>query len=436
MKRRDFLKTGLAVPFVLTSRRCLSAQTTPGTLQEISGTQNLSCPVRAITQPPGSHFFGYYDRYQFDLSSRYALGARVDFDGRPPKPEDKLFLGMVDLEENDKWIELGESYALSWQMSCLFQWIPQSETDVIWNDRENGKFVSRVLNTKTKELRTLPCPIFALSPDGKWAIGADFARIDSLRPGYGYVGSDDPYFNVKAPEGIGIYRMDLQSGEVRLLVSLAELAKIPHFGEDVADNFHWVNHIALNTDGTRVAFLNRWRRRRGDRQQMSGGGYVTRMLTCSTNGGDLYVLDPSGTTSHFAWRDEKYMNIFTAPKAGMPRLFYLFEDKTENVIPVGHTKMRSNGHQTYLPHRNNEWILCDSYPDSRTRMQQLYLYHVPTDRRVDLGLFHSPREFVGEWRCDLHPRCAPDGKKIVFDSTHSGQRHMWLVDIRHIDFSG
>jgi Tol biopolymer transport system component len=58
------------------------------------------------------------------------------------------------------------------------------------------------------------------------------------------------------------------------------------------------------------------------------------------------------------------------------------------------------------------------------------LYHIPTDKRVELGRFNSPDVYKGEWRCDLHPRFSPDGKKVIIDSTHEGKgRQMYLVDI-------
>jgi hypothetical protein len=58
---------------------------------------------------------------------------------------------------------------------------------------------------------------------------------------------------------------------------------------------------------------------------------------------------------------------------------------------------------------------------------------MPTDRRIDLGQFLSPPGYTGEWRCDLHPRFSPDGKKVVIDSTHEGNgRQMYLIDIKDV----
>ena len=55
---------------------------------------------------------------------------------------------MVDLQENDRWTELGQSRAWNWQQGCMLQWLPGSQTEVIWNDREDGRFVSHVLDVR------------------------------------------------------------------------------------------------------------------------------------------------------------------------------------------------------------------------------------------------------------------------------------------------
>ena len=61
-------------------------------------------PVRAITKGPRFHWFGYYDKLEFDPSSRYVLANEVTFQGRQPKPDDVIKLGMIDLHNDDRWI--------------------------------------------------------------------------------------------------------------------------------------------------------------------------------------------------------------------------------------------------------------------------------------------------------------------------------------------
>ena len=99
-------------------------------------------PVRALTRGPKFHWFGYYDKWEFDPTGRYVLGMEVDFEHRSPQPDDVIKVGMVDLEKGDRWIELGESRAWDWQQGCMLQWLPGSKTEVLWNDRQGQRFAS------------------------------------------------------------------------------------------------------------------------------------------------------------------------------------------------------------------------------------------------------------------------------------------------------
>src|SRR5882757_4503883 len=95
-------------------------------------------PIRAITRGPHFHWFGYYDKFQFDPTGRFVLGNQVDFESRSPVAGDKIQVGMVDLEDGDKWIELGETRAWNWQQGCMLQWVPGTESTVMWNARSDA----------------------------------------------------------------------------------------------------------------------------------------------------------------------------------------------------------------------------------------------------------------------------------------------------------
>jgi hypothetical protein len=377
-------------------------------------------PVRAITRGPKFHWFGYYDKLQFDPSGRYALGMEVDFEHRSPRPDDVIKIGMVDLEDHDRWIELGESRAWNWQQGSMLQWLPGSKSEIIWNDRQGNRFVSHILDVKTGKKRTLPAPVYALAPDARWAVAPDFRRLNDTRPGYGYAGLPDPNQNLLAPEDAGIWRLNLRSGKQQLILSFAQAVKITDPGAAWTGAKHWFNHLLVSPNGSRFIFLHRWR---GPKE---GKGFATRMFTANPDGTGLYVLDPFGKTSHFIWRDPRHVLAWAwHPSHG--EKFYLYEDRTANVQVVAPEVMTVNGHCSYLP--SSRWILNDTYPDKQ-RNQNPYLYDTRPRRRVPLGHFHSPPEYAGEWRCDLHPRFSPDGRKVIIDSPHGGQgRQMYLIDL-------
>lgn len=408
--RRRFLKTlSLALP----AAGGLSARAFAAAEEKLP-------PVRPLTRGPKFHWFGYYDKLEFDPTGRFVLANQVDFEHRSPTADDVIQVGMVDTQDHDKWIELGESHAWNWQQGCMLQWVPGSKSEVIWNDRQEGQFVSHIVDVQTGKKRTLPHPIYTLSNDGKWAVAPDFRRLNDCRPGYGYAGLPDPNKDVLVPDNAGIWKMDMATGKQSLLISFADAEKIPYPGGYSKNAKHWFNHLLCAPDDQRFIFLHRWR---GDKE---GKSFATRMFTVNAAGKEPYILDPYGKTSHFVWRDSQHV-IAWAWHPSKGEKFYLYTDRTDQVEVIGPDVMTVNGHCTYLP--GNRWILNDTYPD-KERHQNPYLYEVATGKRVPLGHFRSPKEYAGEWRCDTHPRFSPDGKKVVVDSPHGGNgRQLYLIDI-------
>ena len=406
--RRDFLATLATVGAGLLPRSAIARQ------------QTLP-PVRVITRGPKHHWFGYYDKLEFDPTCRYVLGMEVDFEHRAPTPDDEIAVGMVDLADNDRWIELGRTTAWSWQQGCMLQWLPGSTDEVIWNERGANGYTSRILNIMTSASRSVPHAIYAIAPDARTAITTDFRRLNDTRPGYGYAGFADPFADQLRPEKSGIFSIDLLTGQQRLLLSIAEVAAFGKQLRGMEEGKHWFNHLLFNQDGSRLVFLHRWQR---------GKSRAMRMITANADGSQPRVLDANGLTSHFIWRDPTHILAFSEqPSHG--RGFYLFEDGRDGTIKaIGPDVMTQDGHCTYLP--DNEWILNDTYPDA-DRRQNPFLYHVPSGKVVPLGHFPSPREYSGSWRCDTHPRCSPDGQTVVIDSpTQNAGRQLHLIDISKI----
>lgn len=378
-------------------------------------------PMRPVTAGPKFHWFGYYDKWQFDPSDRYALGMEVDFEGRSPRPEDEIALGLIDLQDGDRWSEIGRTQAWCWQQGCMLQWRPGSAREVLWNAREGDAFVCRVLDVDSGRSRTLPRAVYSLSPDGKTAVCADFRRIQDMRPGYGYAGLPDPNAGVLAPDDVGIWAQDMDTGASELIVSVAQIAALPYPHGDLSAAKHYFNHLLFSPDGTRFIFLHRWR--------FGDGPFHTRMLTAALDGTDVRVVDDYGKTSHFIWRDPARILAWSwHPSA--ESAFYLYGDGDGQVEPVGQGAMRVNGHCTYLP--GGRWVLNDTYPLGEARTQELYLYDVASDRRVELGALTAPAEYTGEWRCDLHPRANRAGTQVMVDSAHAGGRQMYLLDVSEI----
>ncbi len=377
-------------------------------------------PLRALTSGPKAHWFAYYDKHQFDPSDRYVLGMEVPFEDRDPESEDAITLGRIDLQDGDKWMPFAETTAWCWQQGCMLQWLPGSDAEVIYNAREGDHYISVIQNVFTGEKRTLPKPVYAVSPDGKTAVGLNFARVNDTRPGYGYRGIPDAGASELYPDKDGIYSLDLVTGESRLILTLAQIATT-YADETIDGGKHWFNHLLFNPDGSRFIFLHRWHR-------ADGKGRYTQGFTARPDGEDIFCFNDHGMVSHFIWRDTQRLLAWSQePDSG--NKFHLYKDKTEEITVVGEDVLTVDGHCTYSPCGN--WILTDTYPD-RQGMQTLMLYRPADGKRIDLGRFFQEKPSEVQWRCDLHPRWSRNGRYICIDSKCSGQRQLYLLEVSAI----
>ncbi len=410
--RRDFIVSSAAISLATCSSSHLAA-----------APPQSPFPVRQISRGPKHHWFGYYDKLQFDPSNRYVLGMEVDFEHRSPVADDVIKIGMVDLQDNDRWIELGESKAWCWQQGCMLQWIPGSSSEIIWNDRVDDRFVARIMDVQTRASRLIPHPVYTVSPDGKVAVAPDFRRINDVRPGYGYAGLADPYVDDPAPIDSGIVQIDLTTGEFKTILSIADVARMGEIPNQQLGIKHYFNHLLFSPDGSRFIALHRWRYPDGSR--------LTRMITANRDGRDVRIVCGNGYTSHFIWSDNTHILAQSRHFDGNDNWGnFLFEDVDGggDVREVGRGVLDPSGHVSYLP--GNEWILNDTYPKGSARLQTPHLFHVPSGRRIDLGDFHLPAIYQGEWRVDTHPRLSRDGKLVCIDAPQPGEgRQLHLIDI-------
>ncbi|MBM81996.1 MAG: hypothetical protein CMJ78_15605 [Planctomycetaceae bacterium] len=412
--RREFLQSSVFGAAALITGR-----------SAIGRTKSQYPPTRVLTSSPRHHWFGYYDKLQFDPTSRYVLGMQVPFQHRSPTGDDVIAIGMVDLKDDDRWIDLGQSNAWNWQQGCMLQWLPGSKSKVIWNDRVGDRFVSHILDVHSREARTIPHPIYSVSPDGKSAVTPDFSRIAAVRPGYGYAGVDDEHKYDLAPKDSGIFHVDLETGQAKLIISLADVTKLGKIPNNSPGIKHYFNHLLFNPDGSRFIALHRWRYPNGKR--------LTRLITANPDGNDIRIVIPNGYASHFIWRDPEHILSQSKNYEGSTSWGnFLFKDRNDGILKqVGRGVLDGSGHLSYLP--GNEWILNDTYPQGPDRLQTPHLYHVATGRRIDLGKFHLPEIYTGEWRVDTHPRFSPDSRYVCVDAPHKNQgRQLHLIDISEI----
>ena len=374
-------------------------------------TEKIELPVHRVTNGPMHHFFGYYDTHPWAATGRYVLAMEVDFIDRPPTADDAAGIGMIDMETGE-WKQLAETRAWCWQQSTMLQWLETApDRLIIFNDCRENQFVSVILDVHSGEERVLPRPVYAASRDGRQAVSLNFARVDRLRPGYGYKGVLDPGVNHDHPDDDGIWWIDLDTGDNRLIISLQQIVEFEH-NETMPGTQHRFNHLQFNTDDSRFLMLHRWR-----------------PTPRNPDGSDLCLVSDHDMISHIDWKDESHI-LAWATRFDRGNYFYLFGDHGGDIEIVGKDVMTADGHCSYSPDR--QWILNDTYPDAEESKRALYLYRPEENLRADIGRFYSPPEITGEFRCDLHPRWNRDGTQICFDSVHEGDRQMYRINVSEI----
>ena len=375
-------------------------------------------PCRAVTKGPKYHFFGYYDKCPWDASGRTMLGMEVGFMDRQPKPDDRLTIGRIDLQNDNRFEPLDETVAWCWQQGTMLRWMPPAEDAAItYNMREGDTFYSVIRNLKTGEVRRLPRPIYSLSPSGDFAVMHNFARVARTRPGYGYEGVKDPTEGVLQPTDDGIYRMDIKTGESRLIISLDTLAKLKP-KDDMKGAEHWVNHLEINPAGNRFFFLHRWK-------VPGAKSWHTRALTANPDGSGLFILADDDYFSHFAWFSATEI-VAHATRGPLVKQYIKFTDQADKAEGFGTEVFTGDGHCSFW--KDRQWMLTDTYPDKQ-RNRTLILYHMASGKRVDIGKFFAPKEIDGPTRCDLHPRWSRDGRQVCIDSAHEGARQIYVIDV-------
>ncbi|PAW79640.1 MAG: hypothetical protein B9S32_03640 [Verrucomicrobia bacterium Tous-C9LFEB] len=371
-----------------------------------------------ITRGPRHHFFGYYDKSCWDASGRWILGLETMFMDHPPKPSDVATIGMIDTASDCAWTPLAETTAWNWQQSCMLQWLGKTRK-IIFNDRRDGQFISRILDTATGTEQVINRPVYGVDPTGTRAVSANFSRLHHQRPGYGYAGIPDPWEYVNVPEDDGIYAIDLVTGKNRLVLTIAEAAAfqpLPEFGGKI----HRFNHLQFNTSGKRFAFLHRYK----TPDEEVG---CTRLMTLNFDGSDLHCLSDHGFVSHYDWCGTNSI-LAWARRHEIGNHYYLFQDRTSQFKILGKESFDCDGHCSFSPDQG--WVLTDTYPDAE-HYRTLVLFDRQEGERIDIGRFYSPPM---EWqiRCDLHPRWSRDGRKVCIDSIHEGMRQMYVLDVSDV----
>ncbi|TKJ36961.1 MAG: hypothetical protein CEE38_08625 [Planctomycetes bacterium B3_Pla] len=233
---------------------------------------SLSLKVEQITFGPRHHFFGYIGQSKtipWNAGGRYILALRVGYHDHMPGPGDAADVVLIDTEQANKVVRVDQTRAWNFQQGTMFYWNPASpRTQFFFNDRDPAtNRIYTVLfdigkNKRLREFRYPDTPVgnSGVAQDGSAFLAINYGRMARLRPVTGYPGGFDWTTGQKAPDSDGIFIIDPQSGEKRLLVSFRKLAELVRPTEpDVDKASLYINHTLWNRPGDRIYFYVRGR---------------------------------------------------------------------------------------------------------------------------------------------------------------------------------
>ena len=239
-------------------------------LAPIEGAE-LTLEVEQITWGPKHHFFGYIGQCQtipWNESGRYVLALRTDFHDRMPRPGEAADIVLIDTHDKYRVIALEQTRAWNFQQGTMFYWNPFSaETQFFFNDRDpETQRIFTVLydiqeKKRLREYRFEDASIAngGLAPSGEFFAAINYGRMAHLRPVTGYPGARD-WNRGHAPDDDGVFRVDTQSGQKRLLVSFQQLREALRSKHKRIDDLElYINHTLINRSSNMIYFFARGR---------------------------------------------------------------------------------------------------------------------------------------------------------------------------------
>ncbi|XAM44542.1 hypothetical protein TPDSL_10470 [Terrisporobacter petrolearius] len=375
--------------------------------------------------PNHEYFFGYYDKSPWDITDRYMLCIKAKDTWSDVAPKDKAQIIVIDTGNNNKATVIAETHSWNVQQGCMLQWLgPDYLNRVLFNDFRNGEYCSVILNLKfhengikVTEEKVIPAPVYSVSGDGTFALTLDFSRLHRLRPGYGYSNKVEDTAGEKLPDKPCIWRVDLLNGELSPLLKYTDFANFEP-RKEMKNAEHKVNHIMLSPNGKRFMVLHRW---------FEGQHKYTRLVTCNSDGTDMYNLSDDDMVSHCYWKSYNQIIAFENKKQ-MGSGYYLMVDKTNNFTRLW-LDIDYDGHPSYSP--DGRMVVFDRYPD-RSRMAAIMVSdaeNTSSSKVKNLTRVFAPFRYDNDTRCDLHPRWNRASNKVCFDSVFEGHRGLYIMNV-------
>jgi hypothetical protein len=397
-------------------------------------------PVWCLTPHEGRCIHRFFDTSPLSPSGRYAAVFRMPFEDRLPEPGEPGQIVVIDLAEGTEWVA-AETYGWEPQMGANLNWAGDERT-LVFNDVDRSTWTPQIvkLDWPSGRAQRQAGGVYQVSPDGRYAAAASMERMRRTQLGYGVMVPDDRVSrHCGAPADDGLFIVDLQTGERRLLLCLADAVKaVPDLRDGGVEAWEIYGfHTKWSAAGDRLIFT--LRRFAVDAPQRWNALHH-RLVRF-----DVLTLRPDGSGVVDAlpaerWRSGgHHINFFpdgcrlsmNLGGFGEGLRFVACGVDGSNLRPILDDVVGS-GHPTVHP---GGCILTDSYVHEQVAFGDgsvpLRWVDMSSGAERTLVRIHSRVEPTHHQalRVDPHPAWHRDGRHVVFNGVEGNTRRVYLADL-------
>ena len=248
----------------------------------------------------------------------------------------------------------------------------------------------------------------------------NFSRLEVAKPGLGYGGiGAAAHIETPYPADDGLHLLHLDTGKSRLIVSYKDIRKFASPPPELAGPFMWFHHVQFNQDDSRIFFVARTKKRSAKKP-------ATATMTVNQDGSELRQLLPyDWAATHYDWLNPKQLVVTAMYEKTMRSHVLVNDDDQAERRAIAKGTLLSNGHPAFS--EDGRWLLTDEYPDAQG-VHLMFLVKMKTDAMKVLHRIQTPAHFRKGPRC-IHARWNKAGNRIVFDSTQSGTRQVYVMNL-------
>ncbi len=404
--------------------------------------------VRCVTPGKGGVLHRFFDTSPFSPSGRYLCGFRMPYEDRLPSPGDAGEIVVVDLQEGSEKV-VATTRGWESQMGANLQWGKDDGT-LVFNDVDVESWTPCCVELDWRSGRKKVfkgASVYHVSPDGTKAVASSPLTMRCTQSGYGVVVPDEKVPQRDGPqESDGIWILDLESGERRMLVSSKEVFEraMPEAEREAAKGQAvYCFHSKWNFDGSRIMFsMRRTPRETPRRLDAMRNGIHIRF--------DVFTIKPDGTELHNAipaelWERGGHHTTWMADgkrlsfnlgdlKGGVDLMQVRFDGsglgKLCETKGSGHPSERQDGKGIFVTDTYVREPLA--YGDGTTPIRLIDLAK-DSERRIVRINSYSPHESKDvALRVDPHVAWDRQGKRIAFNAFEDGTRRIYVADMSGI----